>query len=85
MTDKGLRVAAYLEHIALAIRLYSAGQTGGARADRLLFQAKLALDPDLRLKVVRKMYALRFGEEEPDGANRGGSEQQWSKHRSCTI
>src|SRR3990167_5647578 len=47
------------------VRLYSAGQPGGARADRLLYQAKLALDPDLRLKVVRKMYALRFGEEPP--------------------
>lgn len=47
------------------VRLYSAGQPGGARADRLLYQAKLALDADLRLKVVRRMYALRFGEEPP--------------------
>ncbi len=47
------------------VRLYSAGQPGGARSDRLLYQAKLALDDDLRLKVVRKMYALRFGEEPP--------------------
>lgn len=48
------------------VRLYSAGQPGGARADRLLYQAKLALDPTLRLKVVRKMYAMRFGEEPPE-------------------
>jgi CRISPR-associated protein Cas1 len=48
------------------VRLYSAGQPGGARADRLLYQAKLALDPALRLKVVRKMYAMRFGEEPPE-------------------
>ena len=47
------------------VRLYSAGQPGGARSDRLLYQAKLALDEVLRLKVVRKMYALRFGEEPP--------------------
>lgn len=47
------------------VRLYSAGQPGGARADRLLYQARLALDDDLRLKVVRKMYAMRFGEEPP--------------------
>jgi CRISPR-associated protein Cas1 len=47
------------------VRLYSAGQPGGAHADRLLYQAKLALDDTLRLKVVRKMYALRFGEEPP--------------------
>lgn len=47
------------------VRLYSAGQPGGARADRLLYQAKLALDDDLRLKVVREMYRRRFGEEPP--------------------
>lgn len=47
------------------VRLYSSGQPGGARADRLLYQAKLALDEGLRLKVVRKMYAMRFGEEPP--------------------
>jgi CRISPR-associated protein Cas1 len=47
------------------VRLYAAGQPGGARADRLLYQARLAFDDDARLKVVRKMYALRFGEEPP--------------------
>ncbi|MBU2537765.1 MAG: type I-E CRISPR-associated endonuclease Cas1e [Proteobacteria bacterium] len=47
------------------VRLYSAGQPGGARAGRLLYQAKLALDDDARLKVVRKMYAMRFKEEAP--------------------
>jgi CRISPR-associated protein Cas1 len=47
------------------VRLYAAGQPGGARADRLLYQARLAFDDEARLKVVRKMYALRFGEEPP--------------------
>ena len=47
------------------VRLYSSGLPGGARADRLLYQARLALDETLRLKVVRKMYALRFGEPPP--------------------
>jgi CRISPR-associated protein Cas1 len=47
------------------VRLYSAGQPGGARSDRLLYQAKLALDESARLKVVRKMFELRFGEEPP--------------------
>jgi CRISPR-associated protein Cas1 len=47
------------------VRLYAAGQPGGARADRLLFQARLALDDEARLRVVRKMYALRFGEDAP--------------------
>lgn len=47
------------------VRLYSAGQPGGARSDRLLWQAQLALDPAARLRVVRKMYALRFGRAAP--------------------
>lgn len=48
------------------VRLYAAGQPGGARSDRLLFQARLALDEGARLKVVRKMYAMRFQEEAPE-------------------
>ena len=47
------------------VRLYSVGQPGGARSDKLLYQAKLALDDELRLKVVRKMFELRFGEDAP--------------------
>lgn len=47
------------------VRLYASGQPGGARSDRLLYQAKLALDDTARLKVVRKMYELRFGEAPP--------------------
>lgn len=45
-----------------ALRL---GQPGGARADRLLYQARLALDEDARRRVVRHMFTLRFGEEPP--------------------
>lgn len=48
------------------VRLYSAGQPGGARSDRLLYQARLALDEALRLKVVRQMYTMRFGEPAPE-------------------
>lgn len=48
------------------VRLYTAGQPGGARSDNLLYQAKLALDESLRLKVVRKMFELRFGEPAPE-------------------
>jgi CRISPR-associated protein Cas1 len=47
------------------VRLYAAGQPGGARSDRLLYQARLALDDDARLKVVRNMYSMRFKEEAP--------------------
>lgn len=48
------------------VRLYASGQPGGARADRLLYQARLALDDGARLRIVRKMYSLRFKEEPPD-------------------
>jgi CRISPR-associated protein Cas1 len=48
------------------VRLYAAGQPGGARSDRLLWQARLALDEEMRLKVVRKMFELRFGEPAPE-------------------
>lgn len=47
------------------VRLYAAGQPGGARSDRLLYQARLALDDSARLKVVRKMYEMRFDEKVP--------------------
>jgi len=47
------------------VRLYASGQPGGARADKLLYQARLALDDDARLKVVREMYRRRFDEDAP--------------------
>jgi CRISP-associated protein Cas1 len=47
------------------VRLYSAGQPGGARSDKLLWQARIALDDAARLRVVRRMYALRFREHAP--------------------
>ena len=49
-----------------AVRLYSAGRPGGERADKLLWQAQIALDDAARLRVVRKMYAMRFGEPAPE-------------------
>lgn len=48
------------------VRLYSAGQPGGARSDKLLWQAAIALDPQARLRVVRRMYEIRFGERPPE-------------------
>lgn len=47
------------------VRVYASGQPGGSRADRLLYQARVALDEDARLKVVREMYRRRFGEDAP--------------------
>jgi CRISPR-associated protein Cas1 len=47
------------------VRLYAAGQPGGARSDKLLWQCRLALDPDARLRIVRKMFQVRFGEDAP--------------------
>lgn len=48
-----------------AVRLYSAGRPGGERADRLLWQARIALDEPARLRVVRRMYQMRFGDTAP--------------------
>jgi CRISP-associated protein Cas1 len=47
------------------VRVYASGQPGGALADRLLYQARAALDETARLNVVRAMYRVRFGEEAP--------------------
>jgi CRISPR-associated protein Cas1 len=47
------------------VRLYASGQPGGARADRLLYQARVALDEEARLNVVREMFRRRFDEAAP--------------------
>lgn len=61
------RVGALLVWVGEAgVRVYASGQPGGARSDRLLYQARLALDETPRLKVVRKMYEIRFGEKPPE-------------------
>ena len=78
-----------------AVRVYSAGQPGGARADRLLYQAKAALDDTARLKVVREMYAFRFNEQAParrsieqlrgiEGARVRGMYRQFAKLHGVT-
>ncbi len=56
------------------VRLYAAGQPGGARSDRLLWQARLALDEAARLKVVRRMFEVRFSETRPNAARSTSSE-----------
>ncbi len=48
------------------VRLYSAGQPGGARSDKLLWQARISLDDAARLRVVRAMFAFRFNEAAPE-------------------
>lgn len=70
ISHAAVRVCAEVQCLILWVgeggtRLYSAGRPGGARSDKLLYQAQLALDESARLKVVRKMYSLRFGEESP--------------------
>jgi len=47
-------------------RFYAAGQPGGARSDKLLFQLELASQPAKRLRVVREMFRRRFGDAAPD-------------------
>ena len=70
VTHEAVKLAAHVGCLLLwvgdgGVRLYSAGQPGGTRADKLLFQAKTALDDGARLNVVREMYRLRFGERAP--------------------
>ena len=70
VTHAAIKLAAHVGTLLVwvgeaGVRLYASGQPGGARSDRLLYQAKLALDDELRLKVVRKMYEIRFGEAAP--------------------
>lgn len=48
------------------VRLYSTGQPGGARSDKLLWQCRLAMDEGARLKIVRRMFQMRFGEAAPE-------------------
>lgn len=47
------------------VRVYSAGEPGGASARHILHQVRIALDETARLNVVRAMYAHRFGEDAP--------------------
>jgi CRISPR-associated protein Cas1 len=48
-----------------AVRVYASGQPGGARSDRLLYQARCALDETARINVVREMHRRRFQEDAP--------------------
>lgn len=70
VSHAAIKLAAYVGCLLIwvgeaGVRLYAAGQPGGARSDKLLYQAKCALDDTARLNVVRKMYEIRFGEEPP--------------------
>ncbi len=70
ITHEAVKLAAHVGCLLLwvgdgGVRLYAAGQPGGARSDKLLYQAKVALDEQARLQVVRKMYELRFKEPPP--------------------
>ena len=47
------------------VRVYASGQPGGARSDKLLYQASWRLMMISRFKVARKMFELRFGEPAP--------------------
>lgn len=70
ITHEAVKLAAYVGCLLLwvgdgGVRLYSAGQPGGARSDKLLYQAKCALDDKARLNIVREMYRYRFHERIP--------------------
>jgi len=71
ISHAAVKLAAYVGCLLIwvgegGVRMYAAGQPGGARADRLLYQARCALDDTARLKIVKKMYEIRFGERPPE-------------------
>lgn len=49
------------------VRCYSAGNPGGAVAQKLLHQASIHLDPSRRLEMARKIYREMFDVEPPAG------------------
>lgn len=50
-----------------SVRFYACGMGGTRSAERLIHQARLASDEQLRLQVVRRMYCMRFVEDIPEG------------------
>lgn len=48
------------------VRFYAAGTGESRSARKLLHQARLCSDPDLRLRVVRRLYEMRFAEGLPE-------------------
>ena len=71
VTHAAIKVAAWTGTLFVwvgegGVRLYSAGHPGGRSSARILHQASLVLDERKRLDVVRRMYAMRFGEEPPE-------------------
>lgn len=70
------------------VRLYSAGQPGGASGAQILRQAEVLLDPQKRLRAARRLYAWMMGEEPP--ANRSieqlrGLEGVWVRNRYAEL
>ncbi len=47
------------------VRFYAFGTGGTESSARILRQARLVSDPELRMQVVRRMYAIRFEEVPP--------------------
>lgn len=50
-----------------ATRFYAQGMGESRDASRLIRQARLCSDPELRLQIVLRMYRMRFPEPLPDG------------------
>lgn len=70
------------------VRVYSAGQPGGASGAHILHQAALILDPQKRLLAARRLYRRMMGKEPP--ANRSieqlrGLEGVWVRNRYAEL
>lgn len=70
------------------VRVYSAGQPGGASGAHIMRQAVVLLDPQKRLLAARRLYLRMMGEEPP--ANRSieqlrGLEGVWVRNRYAEL
>ena len=83
--DAGCLVLWTGEH---GVRVYSAGQPGGASGVHILRQAGMILDPQKRLLAARRLYLRMMGEEPP--AHRSidqlrGQEGIWVRNRYAEL
>jgi CRISPR-associated protein Cas1 len=83
--DAGCLVMWTGEH---GVRVYSAGQPGGASGAHILRQAEMILDAQKRLQAARRLYARMMGAEPP--ANRSieqlrGLEGVWVRNRYAEL
>ncbi|CDQ10633.1 conserved hypothetical protein [Acidithiobacillus ferrivorans] len=83
--DAGCLVLWTGEH---GVRVYSAGQPGGASGAHILRQAEIVLDPQKRLLAARRLYQRMMGAEPPERRSieqLRGLEGVWVRNRYAEL